>query len=56
MIGKSTMIFSNKGVSLCWNIDLTSWKHHLERLFTYNSTIKACKLEAYLNALVCNNR
>ncbi|GEM_PF-6231287 len=23
MIGKSTMIFSNKGVSLCWNIDLT---------------------------------
>ena len=29
-----------------------SWKHVLEALFTCFNDIKACKLEAYLNALV----
>ena len=31
---------------------LRSWKHALEVLFTCNNRIKACKLQAYLNALV----
>ena len=31
---------------------LRPWKHTLEVLFTCFSSIKACKLQAYLNALV----
>ena len=31
---------------------LRPWKHTLGALFTCNNNIKACKLQAYLNALV----
>ena len=35
---------------------LGSWKHALEVLFTFNNRIKACKLQAYLNASIVKER
>ena len=53
---KNGLILTNKTSIEAKTLSLCSWKHVLEVLFTCFNGIKACKLQAYLNALTAKNR
>ncbi len=52
---KNGLILTNKTSIEAKTLSLRSWKHVLEVLFTCFNGIKACKLQAYLNALTAKN-
>ena len=49
---KNALILTNEASFQAKTLTLRSWKHSIEALFTCFNGIKACKLEAYLNASV----
>ena len=49
---KNGLIFTKQTSFQAETLSLCSWKHVLEVLFTCFNSIKACKQQAYLNALV----
>ena len=52
MTYKNGPILTNKTSIETKTLNLRSWKHVLEVLFTCFKGIKACKFHAYLNALI----
>ena len=52
---KNGLILTNKMLIEAKTLNLRSWKHVLAVLFTCFNGIKACKLQAYLNALTEKN-